>query len=74
MKDKLENNNIKNETNQSGTEALKSMEINDSVIGQKDKIKSVVARQSLVLAEGVVIYGFAGCEYGGKTTYRVTFK
>ena len=47
---------------------------NDSVIGQKDKVKSVVARQSLVLAEGVVIYGFAGCEYGGKTTYRVTFK
>lgn len=37
------------------------------VIGQKGKIKSVIAKENIVLCENVTIYGYVGCEGSGHT-------
>ena len=37
------------------------------VIGKLGRIKSALSRENLVIAEGAVVYGYAGCENKGKT-------
>lgn len=38
-----------------------------AVIGKLGRIKSALSRVDLIIAEGAVVYGYAGCEHKGKT-------
>lgn len=40
------------------------------VIGQKGKIKSVIAKENISLCENVTVYGYVGCEGSGHTVLR----
>lgn len=40
------------------------------VIGQKGKIKSVIAKENIALHENVTVYGYVGCEGIGRTLLR----
>lgn len=40
------------------------------VIGQKGKIKSVIAKENILLCENVTVYGYVGCEEIGRTVLR----
>ncbi|MEG1524640.1 MAG: hypothetical protein RRZ24_01000 [Clostridia bacterium] len=42
-------------------------------IGRSGKIKSAIAKESLVLAENVQIYGYASCDHGGQTVNAEVF-
>lgn len=37
------------------------------VIGKLGRIKSALSRVDMIIAEGAVVYGYAGCEHKGKT-------
>lgn len=45
----------------------------DCVIGQKGKIKSVVAKENIVLCEAVTVYGYIGCDGCGITLNQENF-
>lgn len=40
------------------------------VIGQKGKIKSVIAKENISVYENVTVYGYVGCEGSGRTLLR----
>lgn len=44
------------------------------VIGQKGKIKSVVAKSNIILSEEVTMFGYIGCDNRGRTMLRGEFE